>query len=225
MQLEQASHRGGPPAGKAIALILLDGLARCQAGGPADVILFIPVDLRGQQFVCLGMVADSFETKKGGKAFLPEVKLPFDLALGLRVFGDEVTHSETSQGSLKLGQGVGVTGFARLVAEEAEAIGIEVVGQSVSLKNPPDVIKVSEGGFGLDKASSHDAACRIIDSQGEDLELVARPPLMGGAVMLKQVTVSLSLPPSPRFWSAIEWFPEEMCHVLEDMISNVGDRA
>ena len=128
MQLEKALHRGGPPAGKAIALVLFDCLPGCQAGGPADVILFIPGDLRGQQLVCLGMVADSFEAEKGGKAFLPEVKLPLDLAFGLRVFGDEVTHSEASQGSLKLGQGVGVAGFARLVAEEAEAIGIEVVG-------------------------------------------------------------------------------------------------
>ena len=179
MKLEQAFLWGGPPAGKAIALILFDGLAGCQAGGPADVILFVPGDLRGQQLVCLDMVADSFEAKKGGKAFLPEVKLPFDLALGLRVFGDEVTHSETSQGSLKLGQGVGVAGFARLVAEEAEAIGIEVVGQSVDLENLSDVTEVGEGGFGLDKASSDDAARRVINGEGEDLELVARPPLMG----------------------------------------------
>ena len=179
MQLEQAFLRGGPPAGKAIALVLFDGLTGCQAGGPADVILFIPVDLRGQQLVCLGMVADSFEAEKGGKAFLPEVKLPFDLALGLRVFGDEVTDSETSQGSLELGQGGGVAGFARLVAEEAEAIGIEVVGQSVGLENLSDVTEVGEGGFGLDKASSDDATGGIIDSQGEDLQLVTRPPLMG----------------------------------------------
>ena len=142
MQLEKALHRGGSPARRAFALVLFDGLAGCQAGGPADVILFMPVDLRGQQLVCLGMVADSFEAKKGRKAFLPEVKLPLDLAFGLRVFGNEVTHSEASQGSLKLGQGVGVSGFARLVAEEAEAIGIEVVKQSVDLENLSDVCKV-----------------------------------------------------------------------------------
>lgn len=179
MQLEQAFHRRGSPAGKAIALILLNGLAGCQAGGPANVVLFIPVDLHGQQLVCLGMVADSFEAKKGGKAFLPEVELPFDLAFGLRVFGDEVTHAKTSQGSLKLGQGVGVSSFARLVAEEAEAVGIEVVGQSVGLEDPSHVIQVGEGGFGLDKASSDDAARRVINGEGEDLELVARPPSMG----------------------------------------------
>ena len=166
MQFEQAFHRGVPPAGKAIVLVLFDGLPRCQAGGPADVILFIPVDLRGQQLVCLGMVADSFEAKKGGKAFLPEVKLPFNLAFGLRVFGDEVTHAKTSQGSLKLGQGVGVSGFARLVAEEAEPIGIEVVGQSVGLEDPSHVIEVGEGGFGLDKACSDNAARRVINGEG-----------------------------------------------------------
>ena len=179
MQLKKALHRGGSPAGKAIALVLFDCLAGCQAGAPADVILFIPVDLRGQQLVRLGMVADSFKAEKGGKAFLPEVELALDLAFGLRVFGDEVTHSEISQSSLKLGQGVGVAGFARLVAEEPETIGIEVVGQSVDLENPPDVIKVGEGGFGLDKASSDDAARRVINGEGEDLQPVTGPPLMG----------------------------------------------
>jgi len=164
MQFEQAFHWGGPPAGKAIMLVLFDGLARCQAGGPADVVLFIPVDLRGQQLICLGMVADSLEAEKGGKTLLPEVELPLDLPLGLRIFGDEVAHSEASQGSLKLGQGVGVAGLAGLVAEEAEAIGIEVVGQSVGLEYLSDVIEVGEGGFGLDKACSDNAARGVIDS-------------------------------------------------------------
>lgn len=171
------------------------------------------------------MVADSFEAKKGGKAFLPEVELPFDLAFGLRVFRDKVTDSETSQGSLKLGESVGVAGFARLVAEETEAIGIEVVGQSVDLENLPDVIKVSEGGFGFDKATSNDAACGIIDREGEDLEAAARPPLMGRAVMLEEVSVSLTLPSSSRFRPACEWFPEQVRHIFEDMVSNVGNRA
>jgi len=43
--------------------------------------------------------------------------------------------------------------------------------------------------------------------------------------MLEQISVSLALPSSSRFWSAIEWLSEEMCHVFEDMVSNVGDRA
>lgn len=179
MQLEQAFLRRGPPAGKAIALILLNGLDGCQAGSPADVVLFIPVDLHGKQLVCLGMVANSFKAKKGRKAFLPKVELPFDLAFGLRIFGDKVTHAKTSQGSLKLGQGVGVSGFAGLVPKEAETVGIEVVGQPVGLKDPSHVIQVGEGGFGLDKASSDDAARCVINGEGEDLELVARPPLMG----------------------------------------------
>ena len=43
--------------------------------------------------------------------------------------------------------------------------------------------------------------------------------------MLEQVSVSLALPSSSRFWSTCEWFPEQVCHVFEDMLSNVGDRA
>jgi hypothetical protein len=156
---------------------------------------------------------------------LPEVKLTLDLAFGLRVFGDEMTHSETSQGSLKLGQGVGVAGFARLVTEEAQAVGIEVVGQSVDLKNPSDVLEVGEGGFGFDKACSDDAAGGVVNGEGEDLEAAAGPPLMGRAVMLEEVSVSFALPSSSRFWSACEWFPEEVRHVFEDVVSNVGNRA
>lgn len=70
------------------------------------MVLFIPVDLLGEQLVGLGMGSHIFETKEGGKAFLPEVELSLYLTLGLRVFGDKVTHSQTAQGSLELGQGI-----------------------------------------------------------------------------------------------------------------------
>ena len=95
----------------------------------------------------------------------------------------------------------------------------------MGLENPSDVTEVGEGGFGLDKASSDDAAGGVINGEGEDLEAAARPPLVGRTVMLKQVSVSLALPSSSRFWSTCEWFPEQVCHVFEDMLSNVGDRA
>ena len=43
--------------------------------------------------------------------------------------------------------------------------------------------------------------------------------------MLEQISVSFSLPSSSWFWSANEWFAEQMCHFIEDMVSDVGDRA
>jgi hypothetical protein len=42
------------------------------------------------------------------------------------------------------------------VAEEAQAVGVELVGKTVGEENFPDMGKVGEGGFGFDETSSDD---------------------------------------------------------------------
>lgn len=145
----------------------------------------MPVDLRGKKFVSLCPVLDSLYGEECREAFLPKIELALDLTFRLRVFGYEVTDTEAAEGALELREGIGVASFARFVAEEAQAIGIEGVGKAVGEENFPDMGKVGECGFGLDKASSDDETGGIVDSQGEDLELFSGPPLVRRTVVLE----------------------------------------
>lgn len=133
------------------------------------MVLVMPLDLRGKQFVGLLPAADGFHGEKCGKPFLPKVELTLDLALRLGVFGNKVSHSKAAEGALELGECVGVAGLARLVTEEAQAIGVEVVGKAMSQENFPDMGEVGEGGFGLDEARPDDESGGVVDGQGEDL--------------------------------------------------------
>lgn len=72
----------------------------------------MPVNLSGEELVCLRPVTDRFHGEESGKAFLPEAELALDLAFGLGIFGNQVADAEAAQGALELREGVGVAGFA-----------------------------------------------------------------------------------------------------------------
>ena len=76
------------------------------------MILVMPLDLGYKQLVGLRPVSDRLHGEEGGKTFLPEAELALDLAFGLGVFCNKVADAEAAQGALKLGEGVGVAGFA-----------------------------------------------------------------------------------------------------------------
>ena len=164
---------------------MLDGLVGREAGAAGDVVLVVPVDLGREEFVCLIPVRDRLHGEKGGKAFLPKTKLALDFALRLGIFGNKVADAQTAEGALELGEGVGVAGFAGFVAEEAQAVGVEVVRKAVSEENFPDMGEVGEGGFGLDEARTDDETGGVVDGEGEDLELFSGPPWVRGAVVLE----------------------------------------
>lgn len=62
----------------------------------------IPVDLLNEQLVGLGVIADTLHAEKDGESFLPEVKLPLYLPLGLRILRHKMTHAKAPQCPLKL---------------------------------------------------------------------------------------------------------------------------
>jgi hypothetical protein len=111
------------------------------------------------------------------------------------------------------------------VAEEAEAVGVEVVGKAVGEENLPDMGEVGEGGFRLDEARPDDETGGVIDGQGEDLEVFPGPPLVWGTVVLEQIAKALALPPAAGFGTAFERFVQECGQVLTNMGADVGDGA
>ncbi len=111
------------------------------------------------------------------------------------------------------------------MAEEAQAVSVEVVGKAVGEENLPDMGEMGEGGFGLDEARPDDEAGGVIDGQGEDLELFSGPPLVRRAVVLEKIAIALALPSAAGFGAAFERFVQQRGQVLEDMAADVGDRA
>jgi hypothetical protein len=111
------------------------------------------------------------------------------------------------------------------VAEEAQSIGVEVVGQAVGEEDLPDMGEVGEGGFGLDEACPDDVAGGVVDGQGEDLEISPGPPTVRRAVVLEEVALALALPSAAGFGAAFERLVQQLGHVLEDMAADVGDGA
>ena len=80
------------------------------------------------------------------------------------------------------------------MAEEAEAVGVEVVGQAVGEENFSNMGEVGEGSFSLNEGCSDDEAGGVVDGQSEDLELLPGPPLMRGAVVLEEIAIAFALP-------------------------------
>ena len=225
MQVEELRVGRRTPAGRGVRDAVLDGLVGGHAGAAGDVVGVVPGDLGGEQFVGLLAGGHSLDTEEGGQAFLPKAELTLDLALGLGVPGDEVADTEATEGALELGEGVGISGLARFVAEEAQSVGVEVVGQAVGKEDFPDVGEVGEGGFRLDEASSDDVACGVVDGHGEDLEALGGPPLVRGAVVLEKVAITLALPSAAGFWPAPQRFAQQVGEMLADVGPDVGGRT
>ena len=225
MQIEEFRWRCRTPAGACFGDALLDRFLGCKPGAARDVVFVVPVDLGREQLVCLLPVSDRLHGKEGWKTFLPKPELALDLALRLGIFGNQMADAETAEGTLELGEGIGVAGFAGLVSEEAQAVGVEVVGKAVGEENFPNVGEVGEGGFGLDKARSDDETGGVVDGQGEDLEFFSGPPLVWGTVVLEKIAIALALPSAAGFGAAFERFVQQRCQVLEDMAADVGDGA
>ena len=59
-------------------------------GAAGDVVWVVPVDLGCEQPVGLRPVSDRLHGEEGGKTFLPEAELTFDLAFRLRILGNRM---------------------------------------------------------------------------------------------------------------------------------------
>ena len=225
VQIEEFGERRRPPAVAGFRLALFNGLVGRQPGASGDVVLVMPIDLGCQQLVGLLPVADRFHGKKRGQSFLPEAELAFDFAFCLRILRDDVADAQAAEGALKLGERVGVAGLAGFVAEEAQAVRIKVVWQTMGEEDFPNMIEVGKGGFRLNETRADNETGGIVDGQGEDLEFLSGPPLVRGAVMLEEIAVTLALPAAAGLGAAFEGFEQQFGHVFENMVADVGGGA
>jgi len=122
---------------------------------------------------------------EGDEAFLESAEAAFDLAFGLRGWGDEVGGAESAQGALELAAGVEVI-MGGAGAEEAECVGVDGLRNAVALEGFAEVLEVGPGGVAGDEAASNVEARVVIDGQEEGLFFGAGPPLVDGAVVLEE---------------------------------------
>lgn len=101
------------------------------------------------------------------------------------------------------------------MAEEAQAIGVDIVGNAVGVENLPDVGEVVEGGFGLDEAGLDDEIGGIVDGLGEDLQYFPGPPAVRGAAILEELPIGLALPSAAGFVAAFDRFRQQRGHVFK----------
>ena len=127
--------------------------------------------------------------EKGDEAFLEGAEAAFDLAFGLGRGCDEVGDAEGAEGALELAARVEVV-VGGAGAEEAQAVGVDGLGDAVALEGLAEVLEVGPGGVARDESPSDVAACGVVESEEEGLFLWAGPPLVNGAVVLPEFSES-----------------------------------
>ena len=97
-----------------------------------------------------GRGADFFLGEDCYQAVLQGSKAAFDLAFGLRAWGDQVSYPQGRKGALELGTGIPVIGHG-IMAKEAQSVGIDDHGESVLDKEAAKMLEMIPSSVGGDK--------------------------------------------------------------------------
>jgi len=132
-----------------------------------------------------GVAADFFIGEDGHQTFLQRAKASLDLALGLRAGGDQMGDAQCGEGALELGTGIAVIRH-RIVAEEAEPVGVDHHGQAVLEQEAAKMLEMIPRGVGGDKDRAQKFSRMIVNGQEQGLLVIGWPPLVDGRIVLPQ---------------------------------------
>jgi len=148
-----------------------------QAGGAADVVLVVPVQLELEELIGSLEIGDAFVGQERDEPFLKGVEAAFDLALGGGVGGDAVGDAQGGEGALELGMGVEAVGGGTM-AKERQTVGVEGDGRAVLFDGGAQVAEVTPGGVAGDEGAGDDFAGVIVGGKDERGIDVGGPPRM-----------------------------------------------
>ena len=186
MQIQQRHRWDGPQVGAVFFERSFPSGVGSQAGGAADLVLVVPVDLNLEQGVSRGVVGDFFIGQEGYQAVLQGAKAAFDFAFGGRIRGHAVGHSQRGESRLELR--VRVEAIRRGgVAEEGQAVGVEAGGQAVFFDRGAHMSEVGPRHVTGRKSAAEDFARVVVEGENERRVGVRRPPGMGGGVVLPEL--------------------------------------
>lgn len=194
-----------------------------QAGGAAEVVLVVPVDLDLEQRIGVFVIGDFFIGQQTDQPVLKGAKAAFDFALGRRVRSDAMGHSQRGEGALELRVGVEAVG-SRDVAKEPQPIGVKASRRAVLFEDGAEMSKVGPGGVAGREGAAEDFAGVIVQREDEARILLAGPPGMRGTVVLPKFADGGALPAAAGFGAAFGC-GEQIGKVLADIGADGGARA
>jgi len=154
------------------------------AGGPLGfAALALNFHLENQ--ICGLPVVDFCVGQQGDETVLKGLKSALDLAFGLRRRCHEVRDVECPQGALKLAARIGVM-VAGTRPEEAQGVGIDRLGQTLTFEGLAEMLEVVPGGISLDETSRDKQTRAVIDGKQQRLFVRGRPPLVDRTVVLPE---------------------------------------
>ena len=198
MEVKQRDRRRGAQAGSFFLEGFVPSLIGGQAGGAADPLVIVPMDLELEQLVGLRIVLDAFIGQEGDQTFLKGVEAALDLAFGLSVRGDAVGHAQGGESALELGVGVEAVG-RRAVAKEGQTVGVEGGRRAVLFEGRTQMMEVAPGGVAGHEGAGEDFTGVIVGGEDQGGIRLGGPPGMGGGVVLPEFTEGGGLPAATGF--------------------------
>jgi hypothetical protein len=146
-------------------------------------------DFHLEDFVCVFVGVGLGMRQECDEAFLEGAEAAFDFTFGLRGGSNEVGNPDGSQGALELAARVEVV-VRGAWSKEAQAVGVNGLGDTEGLENPTEVEEVGPSGVAGDESSSDVEAGVVVEGEQEGLFFGAGPPLVDGTVVLEEFTES-----------------------------------
>lgn len=148
-----------------------------QAGGSADMVLVVPVNLGLEQGIGVFVVSDFFVSQQSDQTVLEGAEAAFDFTLGWGVRSDAVSHTQGGEGALELGMSIEPIRRG-VVAKESQAIGVKAGGRSVSFQHRTKVGEVRPSRIAGGKGAAQDFSRVVIQGENEAGILFGGPPGM-----------------------------------------------
>ncbi len=184
MKVQEGCRRTGTCDGALFCSGLFPGRIRAESGGAANGGV-LALNLSVEHDLCGDVAADFFIGQDGHQAFLQSAKATFDFAFGLWAGSDQMGHSQSGEGPLKLRTGITVIGHG-VMAKEAQAVGVHNHRQRVPEKEAAKMLEMIPSGVGGNKDRAQQFAGMIIDGQKQSLLFVSGPPLVDGGIVLPE---------------------------------------
>jgi hypothetical protein len=223
MEVEQRLGGNGEQTGAFFCEGFVPSGVGGQAGGAADVVLVVPVQLGLEQLVGGWEVGDAFVGQERDEPFLKGVEAPFDFAFGLGVWGDAMGDAQGGEGALELGMGVEAVGGGAM-AEEGQAIGVERGGRAEFFDGSAQMAEVAPSGVAGDEGGGDDFAGMIVGGENEGGIGVGGPPRMGRGIVLPEFADVGALPAASGFGAGRLW-RNVLGEVLLDVVGDGGPGA
>ena len=149
MQVQQSGGRARTNGGAFFCQGPVPSDIGAVAGGAADGGILVS-DLAIEHDLSSGVIADVFVSQQGDQALLQGSKAAFYFAFSLRAGSHQMGHPKGGESALELRTRIAIIGHG-IMAEEAEAVGVNGQRQAMLEEEATEMFEVIPGGIGRNK--------------------------------------------------------------------------